>query len=112
MLLSASPSEGFGYTYVEAMMCRCPVVAHPTGILAEAPAENGPVAKLLPLTATLADFAEAVRGAAGKDFESGRRVALGCKWALEHFTEEAAGRRWRRFLLGLAGASKQEGAIR
>lgn len=98
MLVSPSDCEGFGLAMAEALWLGCPVVATPTGLLADRP----DLARIVPRGATASDWAEAIRSELADPEKARIRSRAASSEARRLFAPDRFAGDWSAFLLGMA----------
>lgn len=99
-LVMASQYEGFCNAIAEAWYCGCPVITTPVGVIPEATVAYGRLAAVVPMNPTPDDLAAAVKEAASLEFRATVKHAEAV--VREHWTAEAACRRWGDYLAAMA----------
>lgn len=99
--LSASPSEGFCLSRIEASLAGVPVISTPTGDLPRLERVHGPLTWPIPLGASGEVIArEILRMFAAPD-DMARMVERSRRLSLQHYTTAAMAARWTKYLRGI-----------
>lgn len=99
---TASSSEGFGLSSVEALSAGVPLVSASVGILLQIARTHGVCWEAIERDSQPVEMAAAIRRVANMDaFELQRRVAIAKKAVAADYTLEAFGKRWTQYLLHL-----------
>ena len=106
--LSASRAEGFGLPVLEAMACRTPVIATPTGAAPQLVADGGGI--LVPHDDAPA-MAEAIKRVLAMDDASWRAMSDRAYATAKAWSWDAATRRFEQELLAASGASSAPIAV-